>query len=409
MAQLQMPINPETQYACKHPAPVPSSLSSYMIDVIPPPFPAPLPLPCPEPSEADVPANHDFVPPHRRRIIHSTKGNLWQLIGMGRGNDLFLNFTFQDDYAPNFDSLEAQRRMRSAIPHLDILFVAWLLVLELFPSPHYHGIAVCRDDNVAWGWDQDAYTRLWEIRDNARHAGRTLTADEMLECRILSKRVTSNPHLLKIWQEARLVLPGLGFRAGHPMHATPIQDARKCISYITKDLGETRTFAPAYRRGVSSVLKSTNIIWTTSTDFSWNTPRTRWQRLQKAKIASSLRVDGQDGCIRLLGGRNWHSRLMKLIGALNSRKLRWHELGDTDVEQEIITTLNAMVEVWAVDLSRRLDDRRYRHARGLPEFEPAVDVGMSIPILEDLRRCQEQQQRDASQRHQPGATASPLV
>lgn len=352
-------------------APVaPHSLSIY--DVSPPAPSLPSPTSSSSttmaPSDAEDPLpSHTECSPARRKLIHATRGNLWFPIKRYKKKYvLFIAVTFQCDNAPIFDSLTAQRRLQSAIPLFDRLFVAWIFVLELNPRPHYHGIAVCRQD-IRRGWNQLAYARMVQIQDDARSQRRPLTPSEHDVCRNLARSLTTNANLQSIFRAFRDELPSMGFREGHPAHASPIQYPRRCINYIIKDLDKPTSDYPSYRRGTSLVLKSTSIVWPYSKDFGWNTAGAQKLRIQKTKITTALHVDGEQGIVSLLGGKNWHSRLMTLVGALNSEDYQWPDKPHDTVEDAIIRVMAGTDANWATNLANELITRRLRHSQGLPD------------------------------------------
>ncbi len=390
-------------------------------DVITPACP-PLP-PWPPPSNPDSPEDWDYsdpevcsfrdqapVPSHRLKRVHSTRVNFWAMLKRHRhGHALFLTLTLPDEGEGKPDSLDAARRLLEAEPVLDRIFTEWMLVMEFHPDsglPHFHGIGIARQ-RIASGWHPQPLQEIRKLKQLARREKRSLAADENDLIRSWSKVMRPNPQLREIWRILATELPAHGF--GHAQ-ATPLEDAKSVLRYIVKDAGkvisESKDGAasdparPRYRRGSRLFFHSESFKVVCNTDFSWNSAKTRRDRLRKTRIANALRLSPEK-CMSLFG-RAWNQRMNRLVGELNRRDRDWPSGTDVEVENTIIETLTSLPPVsrgipalnpsetlevprWAKDLAETLWERRHRYRNGLPEEpEPLTH----ITVIDDLRRIQ---------------------
>ena len=346
------------------------------------------------------------IPSHRWKQIYRFRSNAWGMLKRhDRGRALFVTLTLRDEGDGKPDSKDAANRLRSAEPVLDRVFAEWMLVMEFDPDsgvPHFHGIGMARQ-SVSASWQEQPVREVRKLRQTARRENRPLTTDEIAQVLGWSKALTPNPHLRAIWKTLRDELPAHGFGSARPANATPLENAKKALAYIVKDLerspsanGEEDASAPAsrYRKGTRLFFHNRNFQSVCSVEFSWNSPKTRLNRLRKSRIATALRVS-PERC-KLLFGNHWNLHMDRVIGQLNRHNRNWPAGSDTDVETGVMnalaklptppdaadTTDNTLVPRWAQDLAREIWERRDRHRRGLPEdFVPEPVT----TLLDDLR------------------------
>ena len=380
-------------------------------------------LPWPPPSNPDSSEDWDYsdpevcsfrdqapVPSHRLKRVHCIRVNFWAMLKRHRhGHALFLTLTLPDEGEGKPDSLDAARRLRQAEPVLDRIFTEWMLSMEFDPAsglPHFHGLGIARQ-RIASGWHPQPIQEIRKLRRLARWEGRSLTEEENVLIRTWSKVVRPNPQLREIWRILTNELPAHGF--GHAQ-ATPLENAKSALRYIVKDAGKvisecqngevSDSSRPRYRRGSRLFFHSQTFQVVCNTEFSWNSPKTRRNRLRKTRIADALRLSPEK-CMSLFAP-HWCRRMNRLIGELNRQDRNWPAGTDAEVEDEVIEALNSLPPVsqgipalnppetmevprWAKDLSETLQERRHRYRNGLPEEPEPITL---VTVIDDLRRIQ---------------------
>lgn len=357
-------------------------------------------------------ANRFPVPPHRGKHLHRVRQNFWALLKRHkRGHAVFITLTFRDEGDGRPDSQDAARRLRDAEPVLDHVFAEWMLHLEFDPdsgSPHFHGIGIARKP-VSTGWHRQPTQEIRRLQQVTRRERRPLTAEEKIRIHAWQKVITPNPHLREIWRVLREKLPAYGFGSAVPAQATPLEDAKRALSYILKDAQRSAKdhesagrACPRYRRGTRLFFHSASFKVVCTTDFIWNNRKTRRDRLRKSRIAAVLRVSPEK-CMELFG-RKWNLRMNRLIGELHRTHPNWDTGTDDEIESLVIQTLASLPPVspralnpdagatsqptaapsWAREMARTLEERRDRSRRGLPRD---LDPSPVPSVLHDLEEA----------------------